>query len=165
MIGSLTEIIIGFEKYLSTHPLCSIAIVGIIFLFSALISKASNKRLLILYIAVILYLTLLNRDVSHKRINLNFFWSYRFLFHDEYLRLEILNNILLFIPLGIILAQIYPTWKTIFIPFFLSIGIELIQYVSARGLLEVDDVISNSLGGLIGWAAGILWIRIHNIFS
>lgn len=165
IIDLFTDSMVRLVKYLNTHLFCSLAIVGIMFLISALISKAGNKKLLILYIAVILYLTLLNRSESHRSVNLRLFWSYRHLFYDKYLRFEILNNILLFAPLGFILSRIYPTWKIIFVPVILSMGIELIQYISARGLLEIDDVISNGLGGLVGWAAGILWIRIRDVLK
>ena len=33
----------------------------------------------------------------------------------------------------------------------LSLGIELVQYFAGIGLGEIDDVISNSLGAVLGW--------------
>ena len=158
MLDLFAKSILRVEEYLSTHQLWLLAIVAALFLISVFIGRENNKKLLVLYILVILYLTLLNRNTGKKQINLRLFWSYRFLLNNDYLRREILNNVLLFIPLGAILSQIRPVWRTVLIPVLISMVVELLQYITARGLLEIDDIISNSLGGLIGVVAGMLWI-------
>ncbi len=161
-LDSFVESIIKIEKYLSTHQLWLVAIVAVLFLISVLIGRKHNKTLFVLYILVILYLTLLNRNFGKRRISLNLFWSYQFLFSNDYFRREILNNILLFIPLGTVLSQIRPKWNTALMPVLVSFGVEILQFITARGLFELDDIISNSLGGLIGFAAGMLWIFCRN---
>ena len=67
-----------------------------------------------------------------------------------------MNNIFLFIPLGTILSRLRPKWNTALILVLVSVGIELLQLITARGLLETDDVISNSIGGLIGLTVGLM---------
>ncbi len=66
---------------------------------------------------------------------------------------EIWNNILIFIPLGIYTTVLKPKtklWKK-FLPILLfSMGLEISQYVLAIGRLDITDIITNSLGGLIG---------------
>ncbi len=66
-------------------------------------------------------------------------------------------NIILFIPLGYLI----PEWKkkrkaTIWTVGLISLGlsctIEIIQLVTALGWCDVDDLICNVLGGLIGYA-------------
>jgi len=158
MLDLFAKSILRVEEYLSTHQLWLLAIVTALFLISVFIGRENNKKLLVLYILVILYLTLLNRNTGKKQINLRLFWSYRFLLNNDYLRREILNNVLLFIPLGAILSQIRPVWSTALLPVLISFGVEFLQFVTAHGLFEIDDIISNSLGGLIGFAAGMLWI-------
>lgn len=158
MLDLFVKSILRVEENLSTHQLWLLAIIAALFLISVFIGRENNKKLLVLYILVILYLTLLNRNTGKKQINLRLFWSYRFLLNNDYLRREILNNVLLFIPLGAILSQIRPVWRTALIPVLISMVVELLQYITARGLLETDDIISNSLGGLIGVTAGMLWI-------
>lgn len=162
-LDSCVESIIKIEKYLSTHQLWLVAIVAVLFLISVLIGRKHNKTLFVLYILVILYLTLLNRNLGKRQINLRLLWSYKHLFTNDYLRREILNNVLLFIPLGTILSQIRPVCRAALIPVLISTGVELLQFLTACGLFELDDIISNSLGGLIGFAAGMLWIICKQI--
>ena len=83
-------------------------------------------------------------------IMLDLFWSYRLFFISPVMRLQILNNIWLFVPLGAMLYRLWPRGYVVLIPVLLSLGIETLQLVLGRGLFETDDIISNSLGGLIG---------------
>ncbi len=36
---------------------------------------------------------------------------------------------------------------------FVSVSVELLQYITSRGLTEIDDVINNTAGAIIGWLA------------
>lgn len=105
------------------------------------------------YIIVILYITLMYRDIVRGGINLHLFWSYSTLLSNDNMRSYILENIWLFVPLGAVLYSVYPRKRILFIPIILSIMIETTQYISQRGLCELDDVISNGLGGYIGYYA------------
>ena len=53
--------------------------------------------------------------------------------------MEIIYNILLFVPLGGILERLRCT-KPVLFCIFLSIAIEIIQYLTGLGLAEFDDV-------------------------
>ena len=70
------------------------------------------------------------------------FWSYGV----KSLRMEILLNIILFIPVGLLA----PRWKTVGLAAGYSLLIELAHLVNFRGLFEFDDVIHNALGTAIG---------------
>lgn len=85
-------------------------------------------------------------------LNLELFWSYRLFKVSSELKMEILNNIWLFIPLGAILYRLYPKWRVVLLPIIVSVVIEVAQYILGVGLCELDDVISNGIGGLIGVA-------------
>ena len=73
---------------------------------------------------------------------------------------QIFLNIILFIPLGFMFPiihsksfrrfQISPV-ITIFIGFALSFSIEVMQYITGRGLADIDDLINNTLGAVIGF--------------
>ena len=58
------------------------------------------------------------------------------------------------LPLGIFLPLVYGKkidWKVgLLIGFCISFSIELMQLVLCRGMFDVDDIIHNSLGFLIG---------------
>ena len=156
----LTEGIREFIRYAGEHQQVLLVIVGVLFLISVLCGKEQNKRLLIFYAVVVVYLTLLNRKAGNRRFLLTPFWSYRRFFKHDYFRRQILNNILLFVPFGFIISRLNPKWSTMGILIMISGGIELLQYLSGRGFFEFDDIISNSLGGLIGLTAGMLWMNV-----
>ena len=151
--GMIREIV----RYISEHQGLLYGVVAGLFLLSAAGTRKQNRILLVLYSAVIMYMTLLNRPTGARRVNLHLFWSYRFFFKDIYVQQQALNNILLFIPIGAILSRLRPRWNTAVFPFFISLGIEIIQFITARGLFELDDLVNNTLGGLVGLSAGLLW--------
>ena len=154
-----------FVKYASEHWLLLFGIAGGLVLLSLLCSEEQNRKLLFLYSAVIAYLTLFNRKGAGRQIILIPFWAYRRFFGYEYFRNMIIKNILLFVPLGTILSRLRPKWSTMRILVMISAGIELLQHVLARGVFETDDIISNSLGGLIGLTIGLLWMYAVRFFQ
>lgn len=66
---------------------------------------------------------------------------------------NILGNIALFIPLGIYLT-LFKCNKNICINtiwiIFISVSVEILQYLMKVGVTDIDDVILNGLGGLLG---------------
>ena len=120
---------------------------------SVFTSRRVNYGLLVLYVLFILYMTLWDRS-GKSRAELELFWSYKQFFTSESLRQEIVNNIWLFIPLGAILCKLWPKALILIVPLVFSVAVEVVQYVTGFGLCEIDDVISNSLGGFIGFALG-----------
>ena len=104
-------------------------------------------------------MTILYRQNGHYNYRLNPFWSYVQFFYNKELRWEILNNILLFIPLGTILSQILPQKRVLLFVIGLSVLVELIQFITGNGLCEVDDLISNTIGGVIGYFIGIVLLQ------
>lgn len=74
--------------------------------------------------------------------------------HSTIHQVEILNNIWLFVPFGVILYRLFPKAWVLLFSILSSALIEVLQYFSGLGLAEVDDVISNGLGGLIGCLIG-----------
>ena len=72
---------------------------------------------------------------------------------------NIFGNILLFIPAGILLPCIFPgyrnAWKTAATCFYFSLTIELIQLLLRQfgtyRTVDIDDIILNTLGGVIGF--------------
>ena len=72
---------------------------------AALGSRKQNAILLILYLAFIVYMTLIGERAG---VRLDLFWSYRLFFISPVMRLQILNNIWLFVPLGAMLYRLWP---------------------------------------------------------
>lgn len=63
------------------------------------------------------------------------------------------GNMLMFIPLGVIFSLFAKKPSALLAGFYCfatSLGIELFQYIFSTGAVDVDDVILNTIGGLIG---------------
>jgi glycopeptide antibiotics resistance protein len=58
-------------------------------------------------------------------------------------------NVIMFIPVGVLAGRVW-RWKGLWVAAGLSIVIELLQFITARGLCEFDDVFHNMIGAVIG---------------
>lgn len=134
----------------------------LIIVFSFAGGMKLNSVLAVVYSCCILYMTIMRYTGAKTGILLEPFWSYKQFFTNEEIRWEIINNIILFIPLGVILYCIYPKKIIVLIPIVLSLCIEFVQFIAKTGLCEVDDIISNSLGAVIGYWVGGLRKSIRN---
>lgn len=117
------------------------------------------------YIYLLLKMLFLSRGVGSHSMNLVPFLSisnYLAGGTENMSRLafgNIIGNIVLFLPLGVYI-MLFLRSKSIIIGellvILLSAGVEVLQGVTSVGVMDVDDVILNSLGGFIG----ILFYRI-----
>lgn len=92
------------------------------------------------------------------------FWTYRESLGFKAVFLNIWGNIIGFIPFGLLLPVLFPKVKNIIlvliITFLLSLCIEVIQLIFKVGCFDVDDLLLNTLGGLMGYVIfSILTIR------
>ena len=100
-----------------------------------------KKVLVVLYILIILWITLFSREPMTTRIFRGLFWEIEMGYWNN-----IIQNILLFIPLGFLIGG----KRGIIAGVLLSIGIELTQYIAVLGYCELDDVLNNTIGAAIG---------------
>lgn len=117
--------------------------------------KAGKVCILGLYLLANLYLTLLSRSPKTNRTAAWMpFWSYvETMNGDTELGIQIILNILLYIPLGYLLRFTFPkikAWQVIAIGCAMSALTETTQLVFKLGLFEWDDMIDNTLGTVIG---------------
>ncbi len=98
------------------------------------------------------------------------FNSYAMLAKGDQSRLgEIAINILMMIPFGICFGifisfdlefwDMY-LFQTVFAGSLFSLLIELVQLISKRGTFEIDDIIHNAIGTLIGYLLALAIMRI-----
>ncbi|MDR3315110.1 MAG: VanZ family protein [Coriobacteriales bacterium] len=76
---------------------------------------------------------------------------------------EIIENILLFIPLGIYICMLKSEWsfaKKVLPIVGSSLAFEVIQFIFALGRSDITDILDNTLGGLIGVALYALLFKI-----
>ena len=115
------------------------------------------------YVLFLLWLTILSRQPrSFERVfKLELLWSYRAWAAGApdgmTESVQNINNILVFTPFG----ALFPgkRWKWLLLTVvLLSAGIEAVQYAFNLGWCEIDDVICNALGALIGFGVW-KWIK------
>ena len=67
---------------------------------------------------------------------------------------NVIGNICVFIPFGVFLPKLFIKCKNVFfttlLSFELSFCVEIIQLVTKVGSFDVDDILLNTLGGVIG---------------
>jgi glycopeptide antibiotics resistance protein len=119
-------------------------------------NKATNV-LLIIYLLVLVWILLFKLGVrfsymENRSVNLIPFREF-LLFHIKIDRSELILNVVIFIPLGIYAGVLYKRWTfgtKLFFFFFLSLLVEGLQYLLRAGAFDSTDILTNTLGGVIG---------------
>ncbi len=110
----------------------------------------------VVYLAALLYLTLAAYPENHPPPQfIPFFSIVRDVRHGgRDLHVNILGNLVAFAPFGFLLPIVRPgsTVRTVAAgSFALSLSIEVVQFASGRRTADVDDVLLNVVGALIGY--------------
>ena len=104
-----------------------------------------------LYLMIILVITFFSRE-DGSRIGMDLFstWGTNARNHAY-----VVENVLLFIPYGFICPWAFPWlrgfFRNAFAAFVTSFGVETIQLITGRGYFQVDDILTNVLGAVIGY--------------
>lgn len=124
-----------------------------------------------IYFIMVLYATVFSRETFLSyRFDPIPFTSYQRYYETDVLLFkwfeirEILTNIIMFVPIGFSLGFVLkkPTcWKEMVIGFGLSMVIEVLQLLMQRGVCEVNDLIHNTVGCLIGYGIFVLLIGLN----
>lgn len=113
--------------------------------------RYSATLLLIEYIFLLFCSTVIFRPTGETRqYDFHPFWSY----DRPELLVENIMNVVVFIPIGLLLGCAFKQstwWKALLIGCSISITIEALQFWFMRGFSELDDVMHNTVGCLIGW--------------
>ncbi len=128
------------------------------------VKQRGVKILFYLYIVVIFYFVLLSErygrdtgiDTSH--VNLVYqrnqpFWTYRHLLSTEAVVTNLFGNIFAFSPFGfmipIVINKKKAFFRAVFATSFFSLVIETSQLIMKVGVFDVDDLLMNTVGGLM----------------
>lgn len=120
--------------------------------------------LLAAYLVLLFQIVFFSREAG-SRTDLNLViggtWT-----QDSQGRAYVIENILLFIPFGMLMPlclKKIPIWGITLIGFCLSLCIEILQLLTARGYFQTDDLIMNTLGCLSGACVvrGLLWAYFY----
>ena len=144
---------------ISFSLLCVVMAIGFIANRGQRMKKFVMGALAIEYYFLVLCSTVICRTASvSKRLELKPFYNYVDIWNGvDFKRtlMEVLLNVALFVPIGFLLGGMMPKGflKVLLTGCLLSIMIELLQLASGRGLCETNDVIHNTVGCIIGYAA------------
>lgn len=111
------------------------------------------------YLIVVVYATFFRNAGHYRDWNFHLFRAWREAWNNFSVKnwANVLLNIGMFFPLGFLLPLLIPKFRkwylTIPAGFAVSLVIELLQLILARGICDVDDLFTNTLGTAVGYFA------------
>ena len=129
--------------------------------------REALSAIFVAYLAVVLSLTLLNREAgSRQDVSLELFGT----FHpDVYSMSYVIENFFMLMPFGAFLPILFDFFGKVrrcaLAAFLFSFLIETVQYATERGYFQLDDLVLNTLGAVV--TAGVVigcrkWFRRKN---
>ena len=124
-----------------------------------------GKIFFVLYVVFIIYFLIFSDwygrtgEMSEYRYNLELFreikrfWDYRHQVGMISMVMNLFGNVLIFMPFGFFLpmaSRFRSVFATIFWSFMLSLAVEMFQFITKVGCFDVDDLLLNTVGGIIG---------------
>ena len=135
------------------------------------------RILFYLYLIVMFYFVLFSErygretgyDTSHVNLELfkeiKRFWMYRSLLTPEAFITNLVGNVFAFSPFGFLLPVMTEKKrgliKVVLGSFLFSLIIESCQYIFKVGVFDVDDLLLNTIGGLIGYIIYKIAVTIY----
>ncbi|MGN0393870.1 MAG: VanZ family protein [Coprococcus sp.] len=93
------------------------------------------------------------------------FIKYRDAMSSTSVMLNLVGNVVAFMPFGMLIrwARNKKTnaWIALLYSFSFTLLIEIIQYITMLGVFDVDDIIMNTAGGMIGYLVYYITARIY----
>ena len=158
--------------YIVYWILLAVLVVGFaLILFSQKTQKTQKiaRLMLMEWVVLIFCSTVIFRETRGERaISLVSLSSYFCIAENSYLKeVAVINllNIFMFLPVGFFLKCGYRNVtykKVLFAGFMVSSFIELSQFIFRKGLCEVDDLIHNVAGCMVGYAIATLILTESN---
>ena len=113
--------------------------------------RYSAILLLVEYVFLLFCSTVIFRATGETRqYDFHPFWSYS----RPDLLVENIMNVVVFIPVGLLLGIAFKQttwWKALLLGCGISITIESLQFIFMRGFSELDDVMHNTFGCILGY--------------
>ena len=139
------------------------------------LARRGIKVIFYLYIIGIFYFVLLSEryDTSHVNLvlfkEINRFWTYRHLLSTEAVVTNLFGNIFAFSPFGfmipIVINKKKAFFRAVFATSFFSLVIETSQLIMKVGVFDVDDLLMNTFGGLIGYMIYRVVVAVYDLYN
>jgi len=159
-IGLITKYVLEYDAGIPKSVVLGVSIItcGAVLLLSVL--KPDNPALIrrvswwmfLTYLLMVLCFTIIFREEKNvAQISMKPIWEYDSLNYNQIA--EAILNVLLFMPLGLLAGAAIRRkrfLKTVGLCCGISVTIEILQLVLKKGVCNIDDVINNSAGCIIG---------------
>ena len=110
----------------------------------------------VIYLALMLVITFLSRESGDsKGIDLELFSTWGI---NDRNNAFVIENVLLFVPYGFLAGFAF---GRLALGAATSLGIETLQLVTGRGFFQIDDILTNTLGAVVGF----LLYRLLGLFG
>jgi len=116
---------------------------------------------LLMYMFIILCITFLSRESGSGNgtgIDMEFFSTWGI---NDRNNAYVVENILLFVPYGILFPWAFKDARNFLSSLMsgvaISLGIECMQLFTARGFFQIDDILTNTLGTVLGYLVFKVW--------
>lgn len=167
----IDDIINEFIQYVPYAITTGVIVLAALYILLRVISRKvpykdrnfTGRKLFVIYIAyiycfIVISITYLSREPgSRDSLDLKLFST--FSSRLEY-NIYPIENIILFIPFGFLLPLL---WNKFYHPlccmaagFIFSLTIEISQHLTKRGFLQIDDMMTNTIGTLMGCLIAML---------
>lgn len=131
-----------------------------------MIKNLISKTLFFLYSLLLIWLVVFKLNFSieaiHKVRDINLIpFHYENVIDGDIPLFEALLNVIVFVPFGFLFHKAF-RWdilKEILLVLGISLIFEVIQYIFAIGATDITDLITNTLGGIIGIGLSILLLK------
>lgn len=151
----------GFTLY-AALTLLSVTMLGWLLYFGITCFRQMNKKALVLfltYLLAVLFVTLLSRNGASNStdIQMELFVGVQKALRTHSMEpvQHMLLNIALFVPLGLLFPMIHKelqSWLSVVTSgMMLSTMIETIQLTAGLGICDIDDILANTLGTIVGY--------------
>jgi len=119
--------------------------------------KTLSRVVLVLYLITLLWLVLFKLSYDIPSILANY--QTRSLSLIPFVTLgntglsETMSNVVTFIPFGLLLGSNFKKtapWRLLIVVFVFSVTVETLQFIFAIGTTDATDVVTNTIGGLVG---------------
>lgn len=189
MINFIIKDIMEVAGYLPIGILCGILVVVLYVICILCLERKNRKKnrlsvhvrnsvvwfILSVYIVVMSVTVFLSREPgSRQGIDMTLFGTWGI---TPQAHAFVIENVLLFVPFGILCPfAVTPTGRTsddthsrgriasrftVLLGFIISVGIETVQLLTERGYCQLDDIVMNTLGSLVGY---MIFLVIDRIF-
>lgn len=121
-------------------------------------------QMLVFYVVMVLEIAFFSREPgSRDGIDLQLFSTWG---KNAQAHAWVLENVLMFLPFGVLVPVCVPKLGTVpmttLAAFICSAGLEYAQFLTQRGHCQVDDVVMNVLGAIIGSLVWKMWQWIRS---